>query len=561
MALTIKSCVTLIEEIYSLIICWGEERGGLGCLLIFLFLGKSLICYTIGLVECQVATEKVQYDTILNCMEPGIHPEPPIPPEPAETRERLHDTVVGRIINRDCLDTMGRIWKDLDDNEAVNLNHIPPVFLKPLGQYLGSDENFALLQEKYPKFTAEEQREIIETSRKNAVFFAQQGDQRRAVEAQRVEGIFIEWVFKGGEIGLTEDWGTQEINGKKISALRTGYIKGTATNLQEYLDFVQAVEETDDAKESARNAIKRFNTLQELGTPTYAEALSRIGMDASLVDASAQAAEEDFKSIKEELGAKIAALVEGGVIPQDDRVINSYAAYSLAATLLDQENTLPQNLSAQEIFTQFAQTENVSVPDGSVLVLSGVDLRASQPRTSTLAWIDESGESTVGAVMLLPEGTRNSIITHESAHALSTLIVGNELGFPLLAVAQASKKNEMAGTYGGCKANGGNSYFSRLEALRFALLNQAQLRKVEALDAACQEKNEEEVARILKEDLTSPEIERTFGKAVKGEGRGAFIGVFGVYASANSDVMEKVKDGITLRQLVIETSGLPAQAA
>lgn len=470
--------------------------------------------------------------------------------EPAESKESLHDKFAERIVNTDFVDTVGR----------NGIDHIPHVFLRPLGQYLGSEEDFTRLRGKYPPFTIEEQREIIETSRENAAFFAEKGDQRRAVEARRMGSIFIEWAFKGGAKGMTDNWGSQKLGEQQISDLRREYIKGDASNLKEYVEYEQTARENDTTTESAQNTIEIFRTIRKLGIKTFAQALDIIGMDRSMVNASVQAAVENFKSIQDDLDAEIAKLVTDGLIPQDKDVIKSYAAYSMAAASIDKENMPPQTLSAQEIFTQFAQRENVSVPDRSVLVLPGIIVQGGIPRTSSLAWIDENGKITVGAVIRLPKGIKDNLVCHESAHALSALIVANEKDSPLLAVAQATRENEKAGTYGGSVGQGGNSYATRLELTRYALLNQAQLRKIKALDTACLAENVEEVDRILKEDLTSQEIKDTFGKPVKGEGRGLYIGVFSAYASA-SEAIQKVKKGITLQQLVTEICGLPTPQA
>ena len=132
------------------------------------------------------------------------------------------------------------------------------------------------------------------------------------------------------------------------------------------------------------------------------------------------------------------------------------------------------------------------------------------------------------------------------------IVISKEYGSALLAVQLPRSKAELIATYAANKYGGTDTHFARLEAIRFALLNQAQLARMEDLDRACEAGNVEAAAQVLAADLTSPAIEQTFGQAIKGEGRGLPPGSYGLYRSANAAGLEYVRKGTPMREVIKE---------
>lgn len=460
--------------------------------------------------------------------------------------EVFHDRVIAKIITKDCLDTLPSLFQGVD-TKSPDLNLLPAnisLLLQVAAQKAGGLD---LLITQHTDFSFAEAALISIESRANAEVFEQQGDRVRAAEARRIPAAFIESLVL--ETLRERAWGADEHNGKTVGRLRTAYIKATAADLNGYPSFVDAVDKVDPIPE-AEKVVNAFRNLQKLGINSFFDLFGALGMDQEALAIQAEAAVEDFANMKGVLDSKIQDLVTDRRIPDIMEVKKSYAAYALTARELDKEGQEEQTADPDKILTEMAQKEDVAVPAGSYKIYEN----SKRPNAATLmyGWADEVGSRETGVVLLLPEGATKRQVYHEGAHALHGITIWNEFGSVLLTLRLPRTKAELIATYAANKYGGPDSYFARLEAVRFALLNQVQLARMNDLDKACAEGNVENVAAILKADLTSEAINQTFGTAVKGEGRGLPPGSFGLYGSSNTAGLECVRKGIPMREIIKE---------
>lgn len=458
----------------------------------------------------------------------------------------FHDRVISKIVTKDCLDTLASLWQGVGV-KSPDLNLLPANIFKILSEAANKAGGLDLLNSQHRDFSFEEAALIALESRANAEVFEQQGDRIRAAEARRIPAAFIESLVLEKLMGRT--WGAIEHNGKTVGQWRTAYIKGTAANLNGYPSFVDAVDKVDPIPE-AEKVINAFGNLQKLGVTSFSELFGVLGMDQEALAKQAEAAVDDFAKVKAVLDSKIQDLVTEGRIPDVAEVKKSYAAYASAASELDTGEQKKQPADPDEVLAEMAQKEDINVPEGSYKIYPN----SKRPNAVSLiyGWVDETGHKETGVVLLLPERVTQRQIYHEGAHMLHIILIGNELNSVLLAGRLPRTKAELIATYASNKYGGPDTYFARLEAVRFALLNQAQSARMKDLDRACAEGNVENVAAILKEDPTSKAIAQTFGRAVMGEGRGLPLGSFGLYGSANTAGLEYVRKGIPMRTVIEE---------
>lgn len=458
----------------------------------------------------------------------------------------FHDRVIAKIVTRDCLDTLGSLWQGVGV-KSPDLSLLPPNISQILQQAADKAGGLDSLKAQHPEFSFEEAALISLESKANAEVFEQQGDKIRAAEARRIPAVFIESLILGELMGRT--WGKVEHNGKTVGQWRTAYIKGTAADLNGYPTFVDAVDKVDPIPE-AEKVINAFGNLPKLGINSFSELFGVLGMDQEALAKQAETAINDFAKMKAVLDSKIQGLVTEGRIPDVAEVKKSYAAYALAANELDTGEQKKQTADPDKVLAEMAQQEGINVPEESYKIYPN----SKRPNAAVLiyGWVDETDHKETGVVLLLPELVTQRQIYHEGAHMLHIILIGNEYGSVLLAGQLPRTKAELIATYASNKYGGPDTYFARLEAVRFALLNQAQLTKMNDLDKACADSNTETVAAIIKADLISSAIDQTFGEPVKGEGRGLPPGSFGLYGTANTAGLEYVRKGTPMRTVIEE---------
>lgn len=456
----------------------------------------------------------------------------------------FHDRVIARIATIDCLDTLESLWQGIGV-KSPDLSLLPANISQVLSEATDKAGGLDLLKTQHPEFSFEEAVLISLESKANAEVFEQQGDRIRAAEARRIPAAFIESLVLEKLIGRT--WGAIEHNGKTVGQWRTAYIKATTAELNGYPSFVDAVDKVDPNPE-AEKVINALRDLQKLGINSFFELFGVLRMDQEALVKQVEAAADDFANMKGHLDSKIKDLVTEGRIPDVIEVKKSYAAYALAARELDKEGQKEQTADPDKVLSEMAQQEGIVIPEGSYKIYPN----SKRPNAVVLiyGWVDETGHKETGVVLLLPEGVTKRQIYHEGAHALHIISIGNELGSVLLAARLPRTKAEMIATYASNKYGGTDTCFARLEAVRFTLLNQAQLARMNDLDKACAEGNTEAVAAIIEADLTSSAINQTFGKPVKGEGRGLPPGSFGLYGTANTAGLEYVRNGTPMRKVI-----------
>ncbi len=353
-----------------------------------------------------------------------------------------------------------------------------------------------------------------------------------AAEARTIPSFFIDKLVVGELFDKlrNEGWKGEPLDGTVLAALRQRYILGGVDTLKSYSAFKEGVSRADLAKD-AEFTIKAFKDMQGLGISNFAALFALLGVDQDSVVKQAEAAVRLFEGIKVPLSQKIAELVASGDIPKEHE--NTYAAYSLAAKKLDDENTVVNQteVSPKQILNEIAQQENITVPDGSVLIIE------NHPRGRTFTFvigqIDPDRGNVVGARMIFPKGASRIEVAHEVGHVLHALYVGPKSVF--LGTDLPRTKAEIFASYTQQKYGGGESYSAKLLTSRFPLLLEAQLRGLKDLDHACEEGNQERVAEIIKTSFSEPteNMKKTFGFGVAGEGYGIPFGAHGLYANAN----------------------------